>query len=55
MTSNSNTDYLLERAAGGESDAQIELIDGQRESFKRMICIRMNPRLSTHLDASDVV
>lgn len=55
MCVSSDTDQLLCRAADGDAAAQAELLDQHREQLKRMIAVRMDPRLAARLDPSDVV
>src|SRR5687768_7866668 len=46
---------LLERAAERDTAAVGELFEQYRERLRRMVHIRMDPRLKGRLDASDVL
>ena len=48
-------DPLFERLRGGDRAAAAELIAQQRERLRRMIDLRLDPRLRGRLDASDVL
>lgn len=45
----------LKRAEGGNEQALTEVLARHRRRLKRMIAMRMNPRLQGRLDASDVI
>src|SRR5262245_11690848 len=49
------TTLLLQRAAQGDPAAVDELLRRHRSSLRRMIAVRMDPRLKTRIDPSDVV
>ena len=49
------TENLLARARGGEDVAVQELLARYRDRLRRMVSVRMDPRLSARIDASDVV
>src|SRR5262245_60411064 len=49
------TEAVLSRAAQGDAGARDELLAQYRQRLKQMIAIRMDPRLSRRLDASDVI
>ena len=51
----SDTDKLLNRAAGGDRSAQERLLERHRAQLGRMIAVRMHPRLAARFDPSDVV
>jgi RNA polymerase sigma-70 factor (ECF subfamily) len=53
-TSDSDID-LLKRARGGESGALTELFSRYRERLRRMVGLRMNNRLRSRVDPSDIV
>jgi RNA polymerase sigma-70 factor (ECF subfamily) len=53
--SSPDTDELLNRAASGDNDARSALLQRHRGRLKRMISLRMDPRLAARLDASDIV
>lgn len=46
---------LIERLRGGDRKALAELFDRYRARLRRMVDLRMDPRLRTRLDASDVL
>ena len=48
-------DDLLSRASTGDKEALRLLFDGHRERLKRMVVLRLDPRLSARIDPSDVV
>ena len=50
-----DTEQLVEKACAGSSLAMQRLFDQYRPQLKRMVAIRMDPRLASRLDASDVV
>ena len=51
----SETDQLICRAARGDRAARQQLIARHRERLRRMVAVRMDPRLSPRIDPSDVV
>ncbi len=50
-----DTEELIERASRGDSSAAEALLAGHRERLRRMIAARLDRRLATRADASDVV
>jgi RNA polymerase sigma-70 factor (ECF subfamily) len=46
---------LLHRAAGGDTAALGELLEGHRKRLRRMVKLRLDPRLQGRVDASDVL
>jgi RNA polymerase sigma-70 factor (ECF subfamily) len=50
-----DTDHLLERAAGGEGAARDQLLERHRRRLRRMVAVRFDPRLTARADPSDVV
>jgi RNA polymerase sigma-70 factor (ECF subfamily) len=50
-----NTEELVERAAHGDRLAVEQLIDAHRDRLRRMVTIRMDPRLAARVDPSDVI
>jgi RNA polymerase sigma-70 factor (ECF subfamily) len=46
---------LLRRAAVGDSASLGELLDRRRERLRRLVALRLDPRVSARLDASDVL
>jgi RNA polymerase sigma-70 factor (ECF subfamily) len=51
----SDTLRLLERARGGDAEALGALLAGHRDRLRRMVELRLDPRLHARIDASDVV
>ena len=49
------TQQLLDRAGRGDAAAVEQLLAGHREPIRRMIDLRLDPRLAGRVDASDVV
>ena len=49
------TTELLDRLRGGDRAALAELFDRHRERLRRMVELRLDPRLRARLDASDVL
>jgi RNA polymerase sigma-70 factor, ECF subfamily len=47
--------HLIERLRAGDRQALGELFHGYRQRLRRMVELRMDPRLRARLDASDVV
>ena len=47
--------HLIDRLRAGERQALGELFERYRERLRRMVELRMDPRLRTRLDASDVL
>jgi RNA polymerase sigma-70 factor, ECF subfamily len=47
--------HLIDRLRTGDRHALAELFHGYRERLRRMVELRMDPRLRTRLDASDVL
>ncbi|HEV2969667.1 MAG TPA: sigma-70 family RNA polymerase sigma factor [Pirellulales bacterium] len=54
-TDSHETRRLLERAAAGDREAFDRLFELHRKSLKRLVALRMDARLRTRLDPSDVV
>ena len=50
-----DTDLLLRRAAAGDDDARGDLLQRHRGRLKRMVAVRLDPRLPARVDPSDVV
>src|SRR5579885_1024245 len=56
MDNNSaDTVALLERARAGDRDALSEIFARYRERLRRMVDLRLDPRLHARIDASDVI
>jgi RNA polymerase sigma-70 factor (ECF subfamily) len=49
------TDALLARAAGGDPSAGQQLLARYRDRLRRMVAVRLDPRVAARLDPSDVV
>ena len=49
------TDELLQRAGAGDAQALEELLDRHRGRLLQMVAVRMDRRLASRIDASDVV
>jgi RNA polymerase sigma-70 factor (ECF subfamily) len=49
------TDALIRQAADGDRSARQQLIALHRERLRRMVAVRMDSRLASRIDASDVV
>ena len=49
------TDALLTRAAGGDPAAGHQLLARHRDRLRRMVAVRLDPRVAARLDPSDVV
>jgi RNA polymerase sigma-70 factor (ECF subfamily) len=45
----------VERAAGGDQQAWAELFDAYRARLRRMVALRLDPRLQGRVDPSDVI
>jgi RNA polymerase sigma-70 factor, ECF subfamily len=46
---------LVERAAGGDQQSWTELVRAYRARLRRMVTLRLDPRLRGRVDASDVI
>ncbi|MEM7557799.1 MAG: sigma-70 family RNA polymerase sigma factor [Planctomycetota bacterium] len=53
--SQTNVEQLLKRAADGDQTARSDLIDLYRGRIKNMVSLRMDRRLLSRLDASDIL
>ena len=53
--SESETDELILRADQGDQSAVQRLLGGHRDRLRRMVALRIDPRLSARLDPSDVI
>jgi RNA polymerase sigma-70 factor (ECF subfamily) len=49
------TQELLEAARGGDRDAVNRLMDRHRESLRRLVQMRLDPKIQRRVDVSDVV
>jgi RNA polymerase sigma-70 factor (ECF subfamily) len=49
------TEQLLQRAAQGDSQGWGELLERHRQRLRRMVALRLDHRLHSRLDASDVI
>jgi len=54
-TTEPDTGELLDRSAAGDTSARGRLLDRHRERLRRMIAVRLDPRLAARVDPSDVV
>ena len=50
-----DTEQLLDRAAGGDPAARGTLLVRHRDRLRRMVVVRLDPRLAARVDPSDVV
>jgi RNA polymerase sigma-70 factor (ECF subfamily) len=50
-----DTEYLIGRAAAGEADARERLLTRHRSRLRQAIALRLDRRLATRVDASDIV
>jgi RNA polymerase sigma-70 factor (ECF subfamily) len=50
-----DTDELVQRSAGGDNEARVQLLARHRGRLRRMIGVRLDRRLSARIDPSDVV
>src|SRR5450755_3859141 len=50
-----DTDLLLDRAASGDGTARQQLFDRHRRHLRRMVSLRLDRRLASRVDPSDVV
>ncbi len=51
----SDTEQLICRADRGDTAAMQQLLDRHRDRLRRMVAVRLDPRLSARVDPSDVV
>ena len=51
----SSTEELLRRAGSGSRSALQLLLGGHRDRLRRMVSVRMDPRIAARVDPSDVV
>ncbi len=54
-SSESETLRRVERAAGGDQQAWAELLEAYRARLRRMVALRLDPRLQGRVDPSDVI
>src|ERR1700747_3055407 len=50
-----DTEQLLERVVTGDAAARDELLQRHRSQLRRMVAVRVDPRLAARVDPSDVV
>ena len=50
-----DSEELVDRAARGDRAAVEQLVDAYRDRLRRMITVRMDPRLAARVDPSDVI
>ncbi|MFO0911046.1 MAG: sigma-70 family RNA polymerase sigma factor [Isosphaeraceae bacterium] len=55
MSESVQTDFLLDRARGGDSSARQQLMELYRSHLKRMVAVRLDRRTAARIDPSDVV
>ncbi len=55
MTHPPATDHLIERAVLGDDSARRQLLDRFRDRLRRMVVARLDHRLASRVDASDIV
>lgn len=55
MSSDGETQALIRRVEGGDEVALCELFTRYRDRLRRMVKLRMDPRLQGRLDASDIL
>ena len=55
VSDDSQTELLLDRAAQGEDSAIEHLLTLHRSRLRRMVAVRIDPRLAARVDPSDVV
>jgi RNA polymerase sigma-70 factor (ECF subfamily) len=51
----SETRHLLEKVAQGDRDSFCAFLEANRERLRRMVALRIDPRLQGRIDASDVI
>jgi RNA polymerase sigma-70 factor (ECF subfamily) len=49
------TRYLIQRSANGDLAAMDELLQAHRPRLRRMVSLRLDPRLAARVDPSDIV
>src|SRR4051812_19263857 len=54
-SSESETLHLVNRAAGGDQQAWATLLVAYRARLRRMVALRLDPRLQGRVDPSDVI
>src|SRR5437868_9270150 len=50
-----DTEELLRQAGGGDRSARQQLLTRHRDRLRRMVAVRLDPRLAARVDPSDVV
>jgi RNA polymerase sigma-70 factor (ECF subfamily) len=50
-----DTDWLVEQARKGDAEARRGLLERHRPRLRRMVSLRLDPRLAARIDPSDVV
>jgi RNA polymerase sigma-70 factor (ECF subfamily) len=55
LASCDDTDELVARASQGDEAARHQLLDRHRARLRRMVAMRLDPRLASRLDPSDIV
>lgn len=54
-TSGSGSEWLLQRAVDGDREAQAELFSRYRDRLRQLVAIRLDRRIVSRVDASDIV
>src|SRR3954471_13423303 len=54
-TTDPDTGELLDRAAAGDTPARQQLLARHRDRLRRMVAVRLDPRVAARVDPSDVV
>src|SRR5437879_8405024 len=54
-TASEDSRLLVERAAAGDAEAWRSLIQAHHGRLRRMVTLRLDPRLNTRIDPSDVL
>lgn len=50
-----NTEHLINRAKRGEEGIVDQLLEGHRESLRRLVGMRLDPKIRRRVDVSDIV
>ena len=54
-TDDTETEELIVRAQGGDDSARQQLLVRHRDRLRKMVVVRLDPRLAARVDAEDVV
>jgi RNA polymerase sigma-70 factor (ECF subfamily) len=55
VANSSDTEYLLQRVAAGDSNCWTALVERHRDRLRRMVAFRLDQRLQGRVDPSDVI